>query len=82
MNAQQTNLTGNWGLTQYKHGSHCSIAMWNTFFMPQTKAQAIKWLVYVNAHIILATHAHQTPIIYVYIHSWIRTYRHPHSQPG
>ena len=44
----QTNLTGTWGLTHHKSGSHCSIAMWNTFFMPTTKAQAIKWLGYVS----------------------------------
>ncbi len=44
----ETNLTGTWSLFQHKAGSYCSIAMWNSFFMPQTKAQAKKWLGYVS----------------------------------
>ena len=48
MKSTETNLTGNWGLTQHKAGSHCTIAMWNSFFMPTTKAQAVKWICYVN----------------------------------
>lgn len=48
MTNQETNLPITFGLTVHKPGSHCSIAMWNSFFKPVTKAQAVKWLSYVN----------------------------------
>lgn len=48
MTSSQTNLTSHFGLTIHKPGSHCSIAMWNSFFMPSSKAQAKKWIGYVG----------------------------------
>ena len=48
MKYTETKLSGNWGLFQHKAGSHCSVAMWNTFFKATTKAHAKKWLGYVS----------------------------------
>ncbi|HOR57752.1 MAG TPA: hypothetical protein PLV82_03730 [bacterium] len=43
MKAQELNLTGSYGLTVYPSGSHCSVAMWNSFFMPNTKTQVLRF---------------------------------------
>ena len=43
MKAQELNLTSTYGLSVHPKGSHCQIAMWNTFFMPTTKIQALRF---------------------------------------